>query len=360
MENWFQIKGEEQVLSPALLFYSERIDQNIALMIAMAGKPGRLRPHIKTLKCRELVKRQIDAGINKFKCATLSEAKMLLEMGIEDVLLAYPLAGPEQEAFRRLSAQYPGTLSVLVDHPDQVQAWQSVSDIPIHCFIDLNVGMDRTGILPEKADKLLPLLMKNIVFRGWHIYDGHIHDREIKSRTQAVEKAFRPVWELLDRVGTEYHRELICGGSITFPIHARHEERSLSPGTTVLWDQGYGSQFKDLNFRIAACLATRVVSKPADDLLCLNLGYKAVAAEMSAPCVYFPQLPDAIIVNHSEEHLVLKTGQANQYRIGAMLYAFPWHICPTVALHESAHLIQNQQAIGPIPIEARKRLYTYG
>lgn len=357
MADWFQIEEEAQMLTPALLFYSERIDANINKMIQMAGDTDRLRPHVKTYKCRELIQRQMDCGIRKFKCATLAEAAMLLDMGVPDVLLAYPLVGPDQLVFSALAAKAKGHLSVLIDHPEQIWQWKQHTKLPVHCYIDLNVGMNRTGILPEQAETLLAMIDGQLIFQGWHVYDGHIHASDPEQRKQEVTEAFRPVQELLNTVGKEYQGELICGGSITFPVHAAYPQRTLSPGTTVLWDHGYGSQFPDLNFDIAACLATRVVSKPAADLLCLNLGYKAVAAEMSETPVYFPQLNDAQIVKHSEEHLVLKTSKADQYPIGALLYAFPWHICPTVALHESAWLVRRGQLSGRIEIKARKRIY---
>lgn len=357
MKDWFEIEGEEDLLTPALLFYAERVEQNLNKMLELAGAVDRLRPHIKTIKCRDLVSRQRALGIQKFKCATLSEAAMLLDMGVSDVLLAYPLVGPEQSVFLQLCRQYPGKLSVLIDHPDQIQNWKQNPEVPIHCFIDLNVGMNRTGVLPEKADKMLALLDENLSFRGWHCYDGHIHDLDPVQRQKAVEGSFKPVQDLLDRLGPTYRGELICGGSITFPIHARHRERTLSPGTTVLWDHGYGSQFKDLEFRLAACLATRVVSQPGKDLLCVNLGHKAVAAEMTQPSAYFPQLPAAKIESQSEEHLVLRTELADRFPIGTLLYAFPWHICPTVALHASAHLIKGRLISTQVPIEARSRIY---
>lgn len=357
MKDWFHFEGEAQLITPALLFYSERIDRNIAKMIKMAGAVDRLRPHVKTYKCKALVKRQMNAGIQRFKCATLAEAAMLLEMGVSDVLLAYPLVGPAQTAFRKLVQRFSGQLSVLVDHADQLLAWQEFPDVPIHCFIDLNVGMNRTGVRPEQADELLSLLTGNLIFRGWHVYDGHIHTADLQERKKEVDTAFRPVQDLLDRVGASYGGELVCGGSITFPIHTAYPERSLSPGTTVLWDNGYGSQFPDLDFAIAACLATRVVSKPGTDLLCLNLGYKAVAAEMSETPVYFPQLPEAKIINHSEEHLVLQTNEAKDYPIGSLMYTLPWHICPTVALHESAWLIEEDRIKDKVVIEARTRFY---
>ena len=75
MKDWFTLgeQAAQDLLTPALLFYSDRIDRNLHQMIAIAGDAVRLRPHVKTYKCRELVQRQLEAGICKFKCATLAE-----------------------------------------------------------------------------------------------------------------------------------------------------------------------------------------------------------------------------------------------------------------------------------------------
>lgn len=47
MNNWVQIQKEDEVDSPALLVYPERIQHNIDLAIAMIGDINRLRPHVK-------------------------------------------------------------------------------------------------------------------------------------------------------------------------------------------------------------------------------------------------------------------------------------------------------------------------
>jgi D-serine deaminase-like pyridoxal phosphate-dependent protein len=92
--------------------------------------------------------------------------------------------------------------------------------------------------------------------------------------------------------------------------------------------------------------------------LCLDLGHKAVASEMPHPRVLFPELPDAEAMTHSEEHLVLKTPLARRFAVGDRLEGVPWHICPTLALHAEAILIEQGRLAGSWPIEARARRIT--
>lgn len=357
MENEYQIRDLDRVLSPALLFYPDRIKRNIQKMISVAGSPDRLRPHVKTFKCKEVVQMQLAAGIQRFKCASLQEARLLAEIQVKDVLLAYPLSGPAQVDFLHLQRLFPQTrFSVLIDHPDQVKQWKEKEAAIVSVFIDLNVGMNRTGIAPALAKALYQTLDENFQFRGWHAYDGHLHAENLETRKQEVDAAFAAVQHLLDDFSKRKDLEIICGGSISFPVHAQYPERTLSPGTTLLWDQGYKS-FPDLDFEIAAVVLCRVISKPQEDLLCLDLGHKAVASEMKEMPVYFQQIPDATVTMLSEEHLAVRTELASSFKIGDALYGFPWHICPTVALHESALVIKDQTVIGNWEISARKRKY---
>jgi D-serine deaminase-like pyridoxal phosphate-dependent protein len=101
------------------------------------------------------------------------------------------------------------------------------------------------------------------------------------------------------------------------------------------------------------------VSRPAEDRLCLDLGHKAVAAENPlAARVKLVELPDATAVMQSEEHLVIETPRAGEFAIGQTLHALPRHICPTVALHAEAVVIENSRATTTWPILARARKLT--
>jgi len=102
--------------------------------------------------------------------------------------------------------------------------------------------------------------------------------------------------------------------------------RTLCPGTPLLWDAGYSLTIPDLDFLPAAVVAGRVISKPKQQL-CLDLGYKSLASEMAHPRLHFLELETDGVINHSEEHLVLKCKDADQLSVGDMVYALPSHIC---------------------------------
>jgi D-serine deaminase-like pyridoxal phosphate-dependent protein len=127
----------------------------------------------------------------------------------------------------------------------------------------------------------------------------------------------------------------------------------LSPGTTLLWDARYGQQFPEMPFLPAAALLCRIISKPAPDTICLDLGHKAVAAEMPFPRVYLPQLPESQQVGQSEEHLVLNTDRAGELPIGMVLYAIPMHICPTVIKYPGVLVVEGGELSGEWKIAAR-------
>jgi D-serine deaminase-like pyridoxal phosphate-dependent protein len=76
---------------------------------------------------------------------------------------------------------------------------------------------------------------------------------------------------------------------------------------------------------------------------------------MPHPRVIFLNLDDATPVVHSEEHLVVETKQADEFKIGACVYGIPWHICPTVALHSEVVAVRNGKAEERWRVVARER-----
>jgi D-serine deaminase-like pyridoxal phosphate-dependent protein len=102
----------------------------------------------------------------------------------------------------------------------------------------------------------------------------------------------------------------------------------------------------------------RIVSKPGKDLLCLDLGHKAVASEMPHPRVNIMGMTNYTIVSHNEEHMVIRTSKADNYKTGDHLYGIPWHICPTVDRYDTVTVVSDNMATEQWNVEARKRKIT--
>jgi D-serine deaminase-like pyridoxal phosphate-dependent protein len=342
------------------------MDRNIDRVLAIAKDPARLRPHVKTHKLGPIVARHVQRGILKFKCATIAEAEMTAQAGATDVLLALQPVGDKVERLLELIRRYPKTrFSTLVDTAQVANALSlaaSAAQLSLGVWIDVDCGMGRTGISPDLADALASQLasLPNLELRGLHAYDGHIHEQDAAQRAAHCHAAFLPVralWARLKEHGFP-HAQLVAGGTSTFPMHAAAGDVECSPGTYVLWDSGYSKELPDLDFVPAATLACRVISKPAPNRLCLDLGHKAVASEMPHPRVTFPQLSDAGVVMHSEEHLVIETSHAARFAVGNVIYGIPWHICPTTALHAEVVVIEGARATQRWPVLARARKIT--
>ncbi|MEZ0540266.1 D-TA family PLP-dependent enzyme [Fibrella arboris] len=362
---WYQIGDVARLDSPALVVFPDRVRQNVDRLVAAIDDVSRLRPHVKTHKTREATQLMLTAGIHKFKCATIAEAEMLAMVGARDVLLAYQPVGAKQRRLLELIEAYPETqFACLVDNLTTAQQLADLAvgaGLVVPVYVDLNVGMNRTGTFPDNAVlSLYEALSKlpGIKPVGLHAYDGHIRHPDLAERTLACEAAFAPVQQLADTLTAAGFPKpvIVAGGSPTFPIHARRAAVECSPGTFIYWDYGYGTTLAEQPFLHAALVVTRVVSLPDNTKLCLDLGHKSIAAESElGQRVRFLNAPELKPVGQSEEHLVVEAGAGHSYKVGDVLYGLPNHICPTCALYERAVTIENGLVAGEWRTIARDR-----
>lgn len=362
--NWYEIENIEAVDSPALLVYGERVKHNIALAISMIGDLARLRPHVKTHKAIEPTLLMIEAGITKFKCATIAEAEMLGMCKAADVLLAYQPIGPKLKRFINLIQKYPNTrFSCLLDNRESalhVSENAVANNVEVNVFIDLNVGQNRTGILPKNALELYEVCKSYHVINitGIHAYDGHIYDPDFEVRKQKADVIFQEVEELKNELkGAGLAKPIIIlGGSPTFPINAKREDVECSPGTFIYWDKGYSDSFPEMKFQPAALVVTRIISQLNDTTFCLDLGHKSIAPENDLNHrVFFLNESQLKFISQNEEHLVVELQPNHNRNVGDVLYGMPVHICPTVALHERVLVVENKQVTDEWKTIARDR-----
>lgn len=365
---WYIVNNVRDVSSPALLIYPDRIENNIRKIISIAGNADLLRPHVKTHKIPEIIRLQMKYGIHKFKCATIAEVEMVAACGADDILLAYQPVGPNLERFFNLKQGFPDTkISCIADSEEvimQLSDKAKKTGSETHVWLDINNGMNRTGVDPGiAAVKLFKLIMDLPMLKaeGLHVYDGHIHEKDLSVRQKICNDAFAPVINLVNELRKlgDTPLSIVAGGTPTFPIHAIRSGVETSPGTLLLWDFGYSESFTDMEYLHAAVLLMRIISKPGRDLICIDLGHKAIASEMPQPRIKILGLDNYVIINHNEEHMVLRTLEAGDRKIGDVLYGIPYHICPTVDRYDSVTVVKDGKATEQWTVEARKRRITY-
>ncbi len=364
MAHWYEISNARDIASPTILLYPDRIQRNLQRMIDMAGGAERLRPHVKTHKLPQIIALKRAAGIHKFKVSTIAEAEMTAAAGGEDILLAYQPVGPNPRRLAALMRKFPQTrFSTLVDDAQNLTAISDVAvaeNVVIPLYLDLNVGMNRTGIVPGPAATQLYrdlCATPGVSAAGLHGYDGHLRAADPQDLAALADNAFAPVWAMREQLLAEGLAVpgMVVSGTPTFALMARHGNVEVGAGTTVLWDFGQEGVCPDHHFENAAVLLARVISKPAPGLLCFDLGHKAVASEMAHPRVRLFGLEDAVAMTHSEEHLVLQTPLAERYKVGDVAYGIPRHICPTMALHSDVWAVRDGEARESWPVVARTR-----
>ena len=255
MNPCYLVANVSEIPSPAMLIYREKLRDNIKKMIEMAGDIDLLRPHIKTHKMKAVVEMQRNLGIRKFKCASLFEAQLLGEIGVEDVFIAYQMVGPNIPRLVDIMKRFPNTTyRTMVDNTKTVEELStaaSAAGIKINLLLDLDLGLHRTGISPGPAAvRIYSLIdrLRGITADGLHCYDGNNGKLNINERENGCQKVLNGL-ELFEQelfsLNLPVSRK-IMGGSISFPYYTRAKNIETSPGTSVFWDWGYSQKFPNL------------------------------------------------------------------------------------------------------------------
>lgn len=365
----YRISDIEDVLTPALLVYPERIDWNIARTLhLLGGDANRWRAHIKTAKLDYTLRRLVERGIRNFKCATTLELLVACRSGASDVLFAYPAVGANARRVREIAEAFPDVrISVLTENEEQVGQWRGS---PLGIFLDINPGMNRTGIEQNRSDEVASLVRAvrdaGLEFRGLHYYDGQYGGVAEPERSKAAHAGYDRLLEMvseIERGGVEVP-EVITAGTPTLPCSLSYKGfggkgfvHRVSPGTTVYNDATSLAQLPtEYDLRPAVLVLTRVVSKPRPGVITCDAGHKAVSADAGVPTCAVAGHPELTPLLPSEEHLPMAVaGESAGPRVGEALYLLPRHVCPTVNNFDCALLVRDGRIEAVEKVTARGR-----
>ena len=361
------------LMTPSLLVDYEKLENNIRSMAAKAKKNGvNLRPHIKTHKCIEIGKKQIEAGAHGITVSTLAEAAAFADAGFKDITYAVPLAKDKFEGVKRISEST--RLSVLVDHQNTVVPLSSFCKdvgILLDILVKVDCGYPRCGIDPESpaAIKLVRKIHKssNLNFKGILTHAGHSYDATTVAEVKSIAKQEQDVMirfaKALKSENVELDPEVVSIGSTpTARLADTFQEgiTEIRPGNYAFFDY---TQVALGACEVSDCALTvfsSIISVNPDRTV-IDAGATALSKDKGPmhiePNVGYGKIvqdypkgridTEVILTSLSQEHgKLVPTGETSlRFKHGEKVRIIPNHSCLTANLFDNYHVVKDDLVV---------------
>jgi D-serine deaminase-like pyridoxal phosphate-dependent protein len=350
-------RRRDEIETPALILDLDLAHANIAAMAErMARAPVALRPHTKVHKSPQIARMQVDAGAIGVTTATASEAIAMAEAGIDDILIARQVVGPQ--GLHALAAAARATrITVAVDSAgnlDQISAAATSAGSTLGVIAEVDVGMNRCGV--RSADGAVALARRalglpGIEWRGAMGYEGHCMnepDRVLRAGMQ-VEAMTRllAVVDALAAAGIAC--EIVsAGGTGTYDLAAATAGVTESQAGSYVVMDGFHASLVD-GFPVALTVLATVISRHGARVV-LDAGRKATATDLMKPRVVGHEAETASV---SEEHTSIDVGGECGLAVGDTVELVPGYAPTTVNLHAVYHVVRNDVVVDVWPVLAR-------
>ena len=346
----YRVADPDALETPAMLLFQDMMEHNIRSVCELVGGGRNLMVHVKTHKAEAVARKQVEAGVAGFKCATLNELAMVLQAGASKAILTFPQCQERKiERLCDLTSSYPDAwIATIVSTPFHLEMLATVAarrKQSLRAMLDLDAGMHRTGVeFGPDAAKLYRELDEHQFLQpsGFHLFDGHDEFSEVAQREAAAQWHIESLQELRHRMESAGVPVpcVVAGGTYSFAYYARTAGIVGSPGTFIYWDGGYSAAMPDMPFRWAALILTQVVDRHPDaGTITTDLGCKGISGDLPLEeRAYLLGQDAAQLILQSEEHGVFRIS-GELPRVGAYLLAVPGHICPTTICYPGVHVL---------------------
>lgn len=355
----------ERVDTPAPIVLIDVMQQNIDRMQVFAAQHNlQVRPHVKTHKCVEIGRLQVEAGAVGITAGNVGEAEVFAAAGFDDIFLAYPIwpAGTKGERIRRLAETT--RLRVGADNVAAIEALaDAMGDEPerLQVVVEVDCGAHRSGAPPEVAgDLALAARKRGLVPVGAYTYPGHggsapdARERAAQDQRVALTTAVRSF------AGVGVTAEVVSAGSTpTVAFSTDSPITEIRPGEYVFCDMD--------NTRLGACdedqialfVAATVVSDWIPGQVILDVGTKALGRDGDPQRGYGGIAGmKAVLSKLNEYHGFLPVPpEESRPGVGTVLPLVPNHVCTVVNNFEEL-IVTDSQGTTPQrwPVAARGRL----
>lgn len=356
--------NDERLDSPAILVDLDIVDANLNRMASFAKSEGlAMRPHTKTHKSLAMARRQIDAGAIGLSVATTTEAEVMMQSGVTDLLLAYPIVG-KRKLDRLAPLLQAGGLTLVSDSPEVTQNYRRLAEqikrtIPV--ILEVDTGMDRAGVDPRKVTALALEIAKTegLHFRGIMTHAGHAHDPEDRD---GIEKIARHEASIMGKIREELERagldvEVVSAGSTITSSYLRGSDgiTEIRPGTYIYNDLRTMGRFACTPEAMAVTALATVVSIN-NNRITLNSGSKTLTSTKDSKYGHGTVVsdPEARWLRLSEEHGTLRIGSGVKYAVGDRLQLLPIHVCVWSDLQPEIYGHRNGKIVERIRVDAMR------
>jgi D-serine deaminase-like pyridoxal phosphate-dependent protein len=354
--------------TPCLVLDADAFEYNLVAMMNLVRGYGRqLRPHVKAHKCAAIARRQLETGAVGLCCATVREAEVMAEAGLEGILVTSPVIAPGMIERLARARDRVDDLSVVIDSEAGVEVLAAGigTDRPLGALVEIDVGQGRTGVTrPEDAVRVARRINEvgQLRYRGIQAYYGHLQhvpayaDRKAKAAEQWAR--LQPFLDALSAEGLA--PQIVTGGGTGTHLLDLDDGpfTEIQPGSYLFMDKQYGAielaQGGAAPFRTSLTVASRVISANQPDLVVLDAGFKALATDAGPALVACGASRDAVYQFMGDEHGGLRfAAEAARPSIGDLVGLVAPHCDPTVNLHDWFHVMEGQRLIDVWPIDAR-------
>jgi len=357
--------------TPAALVDVERMRRNIDRMQARAAALGvRLRPHVKTTKCREVAQAQVAAGAQGLTVSTLKEAEQFFACAVTDILYAVgivPAKLPQVLALRRRGCD----LKIITDNLASARAIAAFCvehQAKLEVWIEIDTDGHRSGVKPED-DLLLQIghalhdhgaCLGGVMTHAGSSYDVH-RDEQLRHIAEQERAGAVRAAERLRAAGLPC--PVVSVGSTPTALRAEHLSgvTELRAGVYVFFDLVMHNVGVCSVDDIALSVMTTVIGHQTDKGWAIvdagwmamsrdrgthkqlrDFGFGLVCNEAGEP------LPGYVMSAANQEHGIVSLAEgadtdiAGRFPVGTRLRILPNHACATGAQHPQYFAIGQQ------------------